>query len=111
MKIALAHKRLDLRGGTERVFYRTAEGLKDRGHEVHLFCGEFRIPPPQGTTGHRVLYFPWPRTARLLTFALLAPRLIARYHCDVVVSFDRMVKQDLFRSGGGAPQSFSSEDG
>ncbi len=36
MKIALAHKRLDLRGGTERVLYRTAEGLQDRGHEVHL---------------------------------------------------------------------------
>lgn len=41
MKIALAHKRLDLAGGTERDFYRTAEGLRNLGHEVHLFCSEF----------------------------------------------------------------------
>ena len=36
MKIALAHKRLDFTGGTERDFYRTAEGLRNLGHEVHL---------------------------------------------------------------------------
>ena len=48
MKIALVHKRLELRGGTERVLYRTAEGLRDRGHEVHLFCQQFRVPIPQG---------------------------------------------------------------
>ncbi len=106
MKIALAHKRLDLRGGTERVLYRTAEGLKERGHEVHLFCGEFRIPPPPGTHGHRVPYISWPRTARLLTFAFLAPKVISRHHCDVVMSFDRMTKQDIFRNGGGPHRIF-----
>ncbi len=106
MRIALAHKRLDLRGGTERVLYRTAEGLKDRGHEVHLFCREFRIPPPPGTFGHRVHCLAWPRTARLLTFAFLTPRVIAKHRCDVVMSFDRMTQQDLFRSGGGPHQAF-----
>lgn len=106
MRIGLAHRRLDLRGGTERVFYRTANGLKDRGHEVHLFCGEFCIPPPPGTYGHQVPYVSWPRTARLLTFAFLAPRVIARFRCDVVMSFDRMIKQDLFRSGGGPHRVF-----
>jgi UDP-glucose:(heptosyl)LPS alpha-1,3-glucosyltransferase len=101
MKIALAHKRLELRGGTERVLYHTAEGLRDRGHEVHLFCQQFRIPPPSGVFGHRVPGLSWPRTARLLTFGLLAPRVIARHDCDVVLSFDRIVKQDVFRSGEG----------
>ena len=101
MKIALAHRRLEFRGGTERVFYRTAEGLRDRGHEVHLFCQNFRIDPPAGVMAHRVPGLSWPRTARLVTFAWLAPAVIRRYDCDVVVSFDRLVKQDLFRSGGG----------
>jgi UDP-glucose:(heptosyl)LPS alpha-1,3-glucosyltransferase len=106
MKIALAHKRLDLRGGTERVLYRTAEGLRDRGHEVHLFCNQFRILPPPGVHGHRVPGVSWPRTARLLTFAFLAPKMIAEFGCDVVVSFDRILKQDIFRSGGGPHKIF-----
>jgi UDP-glucose:(heptosyl)LPS alpha-1,3-glucosyltransferase len=101
MKIALAHKRLELRGGTERVLYRTAEGLRDRGHEVHLFCQQFRIPIPHGVWGHRVPGISRPRSARVLLFALLAPKLIAKYDCDVVMSFDRILTQDIFRSGGG----------
>jgi UDP-glucose:(heptosyl)LPS alpha-1,3-glucosyltransferase len=47
-----------------------------------------------------------PRTARLLLFALAAPRTIARYRCDIVMSFNRMIKQDLFRSGGGPHVAF-----
>jgi UDP-glucose:(heptosyl)LPS alpha-1,3-glucosyltransferase len=106
MKIALAHRRLEFRGGTERVFYRTAQGLRDRGHEVHLFCQNFRIDPPAGVAAHRVPGLSWPRTARLVTFAWLAPSVIRRYNCDVVVSFDRLVRQDLFRSGGGPHKFF-----
>ena len=37
MKIALAHKRLDKRCGTELDLYRTAIALRDLGHEFHLF--------------------------------------------------------------------------
>lgn len=101
MKIALAHKQWELRGGTERVLYRTAEGLRDRGHEVHLFCQQFQIPIPHGICGHRVPGFSRPRSARALTFAIFAPKTIAKHNCDVVMSFDRMFTQDIFRSGGG----------
>ncbi len=106
MKIALAHRHFDLKGGMERVLYRTAQGLKDRGHEVHLFCGSFRITPPVGVFTHRVPCLPWPRAARLLSFALLAPGVIARHSCDVVMSFDRIARQDVFRSGGGPHRLF-----
>lgn len=106
MKIALAHKRLDLRGGTERVFYRTAIGLRDRGHDVHLFCLKFSIPSPAGITPHRVPGISWPRTGRLLSFGLFAPLAMSRANCDVVLSFDRLLKQDLFRSGGGPHKAF-----
>jgi Glycosyltransferase Family 4 len=106
VKIALAHKRLDLRGGTERVFYRTAVGLRDRGHEVHLFCQKFSITPPTVVVAHRVPGLTRPRTLRLLTFGIFAPLFIERFNCDLVVSFDRLVKQDLFRSGGGPHKTF-----
>jgi UDP-glucose:(heptosyl)LPS alpha-1,3-glucosyltransferase len=106
MKIALAHKRFDLRGGAEWVLYQTTRGLRDRGHEVHLFCQVFRMAPPPGVIFHRVPGLTWPRSARVLTFGILAPKLMAKYDCDVVMSFDRITNQDVFRSGGGPHKSF-----
>jgi len=106
VKIALAHKRFDLRGGAEWVLYHTARGLCERGHEVHLFCQAFRSPLPPGVIAHRVPGLAWPRTARLLTFGLRAPKFIAKHHCDVLMSFDRMIAQDVFRSGGGPHKTF-----
>jgi UDP-glucose:(heptosyl)LPS alpha-1,3-glucosyltransferase len=102
MKIALAHKRLSLDGGTERDFFRVAEGLRNRGHDVHLFCSAYDISAPEGTYAHWIPVLALGRTARVLSFALLAPRMIRTHRCDVVVSFGRMVRQDVLRSGGGS---------
>jgi UDP-glucose:(heptosyl)LPS alpha-1,3-glucosyltransferase len=106
MRIALCHKRLDEKGGTERDFSLTARGLRDRGHEVHLFCSEFAIDPPAGTFAHRVPVVPLGRTARLWSFARRAPAIIQQFNCDVVVSFGRMIRQDVLRSGGGSHKIF-----
>ncbi|MGH7823898.1 MAG: glycosyltransferase family 4 protein [Candidatus Binatia bacterium] len=106
MRIGLAHKRLDLKGGTERDLYLTAEGLRDLGHEIHLFCGEFDIEPPAGTIAHAVPIAPFGRSARLWSFAVSAPKVIRRYDCEVVVNFGRMLRQDVLRSGGGPHRVF-----
>ena len=47
-----------------------------------------------------------PRTARILSFAVAAPRAVERYGCDIMLSFDRVLRQDIFRSGGGPHRSF-----
>lgn len=106
MRIALAHKRLDLKGGTEKDLYRTAEGLRDLGHEVHLFCCEFGVPAPAGVQSHRLPVLPLGRTARLVSLAFHGPRTIARFNCDVVFSFGRMLRQDVLRCGGGSHRGF-----
>ena len=106
MKVALAHKRLDLHGGTERDLFKTAEGLRDLGHEVHLFCSEYSVPPPAGVTAHRIPVLRFGRTARLWSFAFAAPKIIERTGCDVVISFGRMIKQDILRCGGGTHRGF-----
>jgi UDP-glucose:(heptosyl)LPS alpha-1,3-glucosyltransferase len=106
MRVALAHKRLDLRGGTERDLYRTAEGLRDLGHEVHLFCCEFGIAPPKDVTRHDLPVLGIGRTARLVSLAYFGPKMISRSGCDVVVSFGRMLQQDVLRCGGGSHLGF-----
>ena len=106
MKIALVHKRLDLNGGTERDLFGTAEGLRDLGHDVHLFCGEFRVASPLGVTPRRIPLLRLGRTARLLSMALGAPKLIAQASCDLVLSFDRMPDCDVLRCGGGTHRGF-----
>ncbi|HSE86269.1 MAG TPA: glycosyltransferase family 4 protein [Candidatus Binatia bacterium] len=111
MKVALAHKRLDKRGGTELDFYRTATGLRDLGHEIHLFCSEFAIDPPAGTHAHFIPIVPLGRTARLWSFANTAPKIMRSYPCDVVVSFGRMISQDVVRSGGGSHRAFLQKFG
>jgi UDP-glucose:(heptosyl)LPS alpha-1,3-glucosyltransferase len=106
MKVALAHKRLDLRGGTERDLYRTAEGLRDIGHEVHLFCSEFGVAPPDGVIAHPLPGVPLGRTAEVISLAAVAPRALDRFDCDVTVSFGRMLRQDVIRCGGGSHKGF-----
>src|SRR5881628_1830652 len=99
MRIALCHKRLDEREGTERDFHLTAKGLRDLGHEIHLFCNKFTIEPPSGTFAHKMPVLPFNRTAELWSFALHAPKIIQKFNCDVIVSFGRMMAQDVLRSG------------
>ncbi|MGH7816741.1 MAG: glycosyltransferase family 4 protein, partial [Candidatus Binatia bacterium] len=111
MKIALVHKRLDLNGGTERDLFKTAEGLRDLGHEVHLFCSEYGVARPRGITAHRVPVVPLGRTARLWSFALRAPEVIQQAGCDVVLGFGRMFDQDVLRCGGGTHRGFLSRLG
>jgi len=106
VKIALVHKRLDLKGGTERDLYQSAEGLRDLGHDVHLFCSEYGVSAPPGTAGHVIPALPLGRSLRLWSAALLAPSMIESHRCDVVVGFGRLLSQDVLRSGGGTHRGF-----
>ena len=106
MRIGLIHKRLDLKGGTERDLFLTAAGLRDLGHEIHLFCSECAVQAPAGVSVHHVPVPPFGRTARLWCFAIRAPKIAAAYHCDITIGFGRILKQDLLRSGGGSHRGF-----
>jgi len=104
VKIALAHKRLDLKGGTERDLFQTAEGLRKLGHEVHLFCSEFGIDAPSGVVSHRVPTLALGRSAQLWSSALATQKRIKDGRYDAVVSFGRFFAADVRRMGneGGA---------
>ena len=106
MKIALAHKRLDLKGGTERDLFQTAEGLRELGHEVHLFCSEFDIAAPSGVISHRVPTLTLGRSVQLWSSALATQKRIKDRRYDAVVSFGRFFAADVVRCGGGTHRGF-----
>ena len=111
MKVALVHKRLDLKGGTEKDLFQTAEGLRDLGHEVHLFCSEYGVAPPRDVIAHRVRVIPLGRTLRLWSFACFGQSAIDKAGCDVVVGFGRTWRQDALRCGGGTHRGFLRQMG
>lgn len=92
-------------GGTEADLRRMAEGLAARGHDVHVFCARAR-EVPAGVTARRVRIVRGGRLVRLLSFALAAPRAVARESWDVVVGFGRTPRQDVVRVGGGTHRSY-----
>lgn len=107
MRLAFLHRRLAREGGTEADLYRTIHGLAERGHDVHLFCGDMRTPVPPGVTLHRVRRIRAGRLARLLSFAWFAPAAATRAGpWDVVVGFGRTPRQDLVRCGGGTHRAY-----
>jgi len=104
MRIAFMHRRLT-GGGTEADLRRMAAGLAARGHDVHVFCARAREVPP-GVTVRRVRIVRGGRLVRLLSFAVAAPRAVARETWDVVVGFWRTPRQDVVRVGGGTHRSY-----
>lgn len=61
---------------------------------------------PAGVQSHQLPVLPLGRTARLVSLAVQGPKEIARFKCDVVVSFGRMLRQDVLRCGGGSHRGF-----
>jgi UDP-glucose:(heptosyl)LPS alpha-1,3-glucosyltransferase len=104
MRIAFMHRSL-AGGGTEADLRRMASGLTARGYAVHV-CVATTEPPPAGVTAHRVPVVRAGRLARLISFAVLAPRLVARSRWDVIVGFGRTPRQDVIRVGGGTHRSY-----
>jgi UDP-glucose:(heptosyl)LPS alpha-1,3-glucosyltransferase len=104
MRIAFLHRSL-AGGGTEADLRRMASGLVARGHALTVFCAKPR-GAPEGVGVRRVPVVRAGRLLRLLSFAVLAPRLAAREPWDVVVGFGRTLRQDVVRVGGGTHRSY-----
>jgi UDP-glucose:(heptosyl)LPS alpha-1,3-glucosyltransferase len=106
MNIAFLHRRYDRTGGTERDLYELVGQVLQFGHEVHLYCGEYRVPPQEGAVAHRVPYLRAGEMAKLLSFASLAPKAAGSGRHDVVISFSKVFRQDIIRCGGGTHRQF-----
>jgi UDP-glucose:(heptosyl)LPS alpha-1,3-glucosyltransferase len=106
VKIAFLHKRLDLKGGTERDLFLTAQGLCGLGHDVHLLCSEFAVASPQSVASHQVRTVPLGRTTEMWSAALATRNMLRGGEYDAVVSFGRFLAADVVRCGGGTHRGF-----
>jgi UDP-glucose:(heptosyl)LPS alpha-1,3-glucosyltransferase len=106
MRIALLTRRFDpAGGGTERDLMVTAQALREAGHRVTVYAIEVRRPWKDGVV-RRLWSPPLSRTLALMRFAYAAPVAARRDGADLVLSFARVVRADILRSGGGAHVSY-----
>lgn len=100
MRIGLFRRRYRPHGGGERFLESFLPVLAAGGHEVHLYAESWSAPPA-GVVVHRVPALGVGPAVRTLAYAWLAPRLAARGGLTLVHSFERTLRQDLFRAGEG----------
>ncbi len=101
MKIALVRQSYHKYGGAERYVSYLAEGLLERGHEVHVFARKWDPHVPEGIIFHRVSTLKGPSFLKVLSFASNVKRLLQRERFDIINSFDRTLYQDIYRAGDG----------
>lgn len=105
MRIALIRQRYSPSGGAERYLAQLVGAVAGAGHEVHLFANRWTDPTP-GVILHRVPVLPGPAFVRILSFAWAAHRMTRRGEFDVVHSFDRTIRPDIYRAGDGCHRAW-----
>lgn len=94
-------------GGSERYTSGLVEGLRARGHEVHILATRWdTTAETAGVVMRRVPTLRAPAFARMLSFAVNCRRVMAVAGCDVVLSIERTLRQDVFRAGGGCHREY-----
>ncbi len=100
MKIALIRREYTDFGGAERYLAALANALCDVGHEVHILAGRWK----SGDTRlrfHQVRTAPGPGFVKILSFARNCLHLTSQGRYDIIHSFERTLKQDVYRAGDG----------
>lgn len=106
MKIALIRYRYTPFGGAERYMARLIEGLRDTGHEIHIFAAEWKVEAETDVTFHRVPVITLAGWLKTLTFSRNCRKLIEKEQPDIVFSLERTLQQDIYRAGDGCHQQW-----
>ncbi len=105
MKIGLIRQRYAASGGAERYVGHLVARLAEAGHEVHLYAYRWTDVPP-GVAVHRVPILLAPASLRVLSFAWAAHRMSRRGGFDLIQSFDRTFRPDIYRAGDGCHRAW-----
>ncbi len=105
MRIGLIRQRYAASGGAERYVGHLLARLAEAGHEVHLYAHRWTDVPP-GVAVHRVPILRAPASLRVLSFAWAAHRMSRRGGFDLIQSFDRTFRPDIYRAGDGCHRAW-----
>jgi UDP-glucose:(heptosyl)LPS alpha-1,3-glucosyltransferase len=103
MKVGLIKQRYTSQGGgSERYTNGLVAQLLARGHEVRVLAARWDLSATgSGVLIRRVPMMPGPSFLRTLSFALNCRRVVQDTDCDLVLSVERTIRQDICRAGGG----------
>lgn len=105
MKIGIVRKRYVLHGGAERYVERLIKELIGRGNEVHLFANKWNDANGR-IIFHRVPIIGCLSFLKVLSFAFFANIKLRQTKLDIIHSFERTFKQDVYRAGDGCHAEF-----
>ncbi len=88
------------KGGAERYLVDLCARMAAEGHEVHVYTEHHDEEAP-GIHFHSVRTIPFPRSARLLSFAIRATREIENGDYDISFGVGNTLKADILQPHGG----------
>ena len=101
MKIALGIREFSpTRGGAERYLVDLMQFLFREGHEIHVFAHRFEAEI-EGLYQHNVAPLPFPRSLRILSFAVKCHQQMRRDNFDVIMGVGNTWRADLLQPHGG----------
>ena len=103
MKIGVVVKDfISQRGGVERFAWQFVAQSQERGHEVHVLANRWNREEEGRFTLHRVPALRWPSLAKLISFPLMADRLLRGLApFDIVFGLTPLFSLDVYRLGEG----------
>ena len=88
------------KGGAERYLVDLCQHMAVDGHEVHVYAEHWEEEVP-GVSLHRVKTIPFPKSLRLLSFAMKATREIKKGNYDVTLGVGNTLEADVIQPHGG----------
>ncbi len=88
------------KGGAERYVVDLCARMAQEGHEVHVYAEHWEEDVP-GVTLHRVKTIPFPKSLRLLSFAIKATKGMKNGGYDVTLGVGNTLEADVLQPHGG----------
>lgn len=104
MKIALVRKKFSFHGGAEKYVSALLSELIKQGHDITIFCSKWE--QHQNLNFKKVPLIKIDSFCSLLSFAFFSAIMINRNNFDVIHSFEKTIKQDIYRAGDGCHIEF-----